>query len=134
MKKHKKTKLSKKQRLNSKKHKGGSEQDAWADIRIKDNDVMCDEYHNVDLVTTVLIAPRLRCMVSGMKDMHEGGPRRLSREEWYDKLDKMQAAFDILEKNIDPRLGLFNEFTHKQKKRIRKGLTLFAKYFLHLNY
>lgn len=106
-----------------------SEYDEFRYLRVKEDDLRCIEYWNIDSTAAVLIAPRLRAFVKGVErygatpgsyydidkegNFVKGGWRlndsildqpdddRLDAvwQGWHSVLKKMQYAFDTLEKN-----------------------------------
>ena len=81
------------------------------------------ECWNLDCTFGMFIVPRLKVL----RRNHNGYPDELgSGEKWDKVLDEMIWAFDMASKHFE------YDWTEEDVKRIKKGLKLFAKFYLHL--
>lgn len=79
---------------------------------------------NLDYAIAKFVLPRLK----RFKDVTNGYPVTLSCiEEWYEVLDRMIVAFEIIVKG---GAGFF--YSKDEKKIINEGLDLFRKYYFEL--
>lgn len=71
------------------------------------------------------IARFVRTRLELFKKETNSKPIIFSEEEWFDILDKMIAAFAIVEKDLPI-------WTENEQKQMEEGINLFAKYYLFL--
>jgi hypothetical protein len=75
----------------------------------------------LDCTLAALIAPRLR----RFKELNNGHPCDLTETEWDEHLDAMIRAFDLAGRDLFER-------TDDERRAVKHGLRLFAKWYGHL--
>lgn len=82
------------------------------------------ELYNLDYTFTAFILPRLKAF----KEHQIGSPGYLEQDEWYNILDQMIHAFQLLYDDCIDRDD-WTPLTQKQEDEIYEGIQLFAKYY-----
>ena len=77
---------------------------------------------------TAYILPRLRAF----RDHHAGYPGSLTDKQWQKILDNIVDAFELIAIRDAWELGNDKGRIEKNEKKIKKGLRLFAKWYLYL--